>query len=600
MPDRQKAKNGSGALPRVPFWKVVRAGLQINMTALPVLYIAINLVSIAHGVSHGVSTYVTQLFYDSVEKALRTGAAARLVFASVLAMGGVFVGRELLNGLHNFMQQVAFRKGSGETSRRIHAKMGRIDPVCLEDTALQDLINKAQEGAGNTIFIMNLGITVFTFYLPYFLFMGFYLNHVNPKFILAILCVFVPTLFGQLLKTRIIAKFEDEAAPIRRRFEFYDSTMTSREFFKETRLLGAFKMLMGRFLETCRELSAAEWKATKKENALELAITVVSALGWGGIVYLLVTSLLGGEITVGAFAAVFGSISMMFSIMGEAFSHMGEMAKNYGAAQNFVRFMELPERGGVKMAADKSRGIVMENVSFTYPGTASKSIDDVSLTIQPGEMIAIVGENGAGKSTLVRLLTGMYKPTGGRVIARGLDTAAADGPSLFSGLTGVFQKYQRYLMTLGENVTISQPGNGEPADKALAAAGVEVAQDTFPDGLDTMLSREFDGVDLSGGQWQRIAIGRGLYRAHDLVVLDEPTAAIDPIEESRIYKQFMSLSKGKTAIIVTHRLGSVKEADRVVVMDKGKIIAAAPHAQLMDSCEKYRDMYNAQAKWYEN
>jgi ATP-binding cassette subfamily B protein len=312
------------------------------------------------------------------------------------------------------------------------------------------------------------------------------------------------------------------------------------------------------------------------------------------------TSLLGGEITVGAFAAVFGSISLMFGIMNEAFSHMGEMAKNYGAAQNFVRFMELPERGGVKMAADNSRGIVMENVSFTYPGAAAKSIDGVSLTIQPGEMIAIVGENGAGKSTLVRLLTGMYKPTEGRVIARGLDTAAADGPSLFSGLTGVFQKYQRYLMTLGENVTISQPGSGEPADRALADAGVEVAPDTFPDGLDTMLSREFDGVDLSGGQWQRIAIGRGLYRAHDLVVLDEPTAAIDPIEESRIYKQFMNLSKGKTAIIVTHRLGSVKEADKVVVMDKGKIIAAAPHAQLMASCEKYRDMYNAQAKWYEN
>jgi ATP-binding cassette subfamily B protein len=211
-----------------------------------------------------------------------------------------------------------------------------------------------------------------------------------------------------------------------------------------------------------------------------------------------------------------------------------------------------------------------------------------------------VGENGAGKSTLVRLMIGMYKPLEGTVTVRGMDTSKADSASLFGGLSGVFQKYQRYLMTLGENVSISQPGKTDAAERTLADAGVEVDSATFPDGLDTMLSREFDGVDLSGGQWQRIAIARGLYRTHELVVLDEPTASIDPIEESRIYKQFMEISKDKTAIIVTHRLGSVKAADRVVVMDKGKIIAIAPHKELMTSCGLYSDMYNAQSMWYES
>jgi ATP-binding cassette subfamily B protein len=262
--------------------------------------------------------------------------------------------------------------------------------------------------------------------------------------------------------------------------------------------------------------------------------------------------------------------------------------------------MDLPERGGTAQAADSARGIVMENVSFTYPNATSPSVDNVSLAIKPGETIAVVGENGAGKSTLVRLLIGMYKPSAGRVLVRGVDTLTADAASLFTGLSGVFQKYMRYLITLGENVTISQMGKTDAVETALSDAGVAVDKETFPDGLDTMLSREFDGVDLSGGQWQRIAIARGLYRAHELVVLDEPTAAIDPLEESRVYKQFMEISRDKTAIIVTHRLGSVKAADRVVVMDKGKIIAAAPHVELLKSCALYSEMYNAQAMWYEN
>lgn len=605
MPEEKKprlkksGKDRETSLPRVSLWKVIKAGLKINMSAIPVLYIVINIISIFHGISHGFATYMTQRFYDSIERALKIGAGAGVIFASVLALGAAFIGREILNGLHNFLHVVEFTKCNGETARRIHKKMGRLDPVCLEDTVLQDQINKADEGAGNTVQIMNLGITVLTFYIPYFVFMGFYLNNLSPKFILAILLVFIPTLFGQLMKPQVVAKFEDEAAPVRRKLNFYDGTMTTREFFKETRILGIYKMLIGRFLETCRELAQAEWRAKIRENMLELVAALLSCLGWGGIVYMLVSTLLAGEITVGAFAAVFGSVTMMFAIMQEAFSHVGRMAKNYGSARNYVRFMELPERGGTEQAADSSKGIVLENVSFTYPNGTTKSIDGVSLEIKQGETVAIVVENGAGKSTLVRLLIGIYKPTEGRVITRGMDTLAADSRSLFKNVSGVFQKYQRYLMKLSENVNISQMEKKEVPDKALSEAGVDIREDAFPQGLDTMLSREFDGVDLSGGQWQRIAVARGLYRTHDLIVLDEPTAAIDPIEESRIYRQFMEISKDKTAIIVTHRLGSVKEADRVIVMDKGKVIAIAPHRELMKSCRLYSEMYNAQSMWYE-
>ncbi|MDR3121390.1 MAG: ABC transporter ATP-binding protein/permease [Clostridiales bacterium] len=583
----------------VSLWKVIRMGLKINMAAVPVLYVVISVVAILSGSFHGFGAPMEQRFYDSVQTALGGPAAANTVYASLLALGAVSIVRELLNGLHNFMHSVVFAKCRAETSRLIHAKMGRLDPVMLEDTAVQDMVDKAKEGAGNVIFIMNMGISIFTFYLPYFLVMAWYLRGVNAKLIFAILLVFVPTLIGQLFNTRIVAKFEDKAAPIRRRFEFFNKSITDRAFFKETRLLGAYKTLLERLCDTMKLLSAAEWAANKKTNALQLITTTLSALGWGGIVYLLVTSLIGGEITVGAFAAIFSSVGMMFNIMQEAAGQVGRMAKNFGSGRNLVRLMDLPERGGVPQAADSTKGISLKNVSFQYPNATEPSVSDVSLDVAPGETVAIVGVNGAGKSTLVRLLIGMYKPTRGVVTVRGLDTGESDADSLFNGTSGVFQKFQKYQMTLGENVGISETGRDGDKTGPLANAGVGTDSSTFPDGLDTMLSREFDGVDLSGGQWQRLAIARGLYRTHDLVVLDEPTAAIDPIEETRIYKQFMEISRDKTAIIVTHRLGSVKTADRVLVMDDGRIIASAPHETLLKTCAPYAQMYASQAMWYE-
>jgi ATP-binding cassette subfamily B protein len=220
------------------------------------------------------------------------------------------------------------------------------------------------------------------------------------------------------------------------------------------------------------------------------------------------------------------------------------------------------------------------------------------LTINPGETVAIVGENGAGKSTLVRLLIGLYTPDEGRVYLHGVDTANAGLDTLSDGVSGVFQKYQRYQMILAENVSVSQVDKSESIDKAIKQAGIEFNENNFPKGKDTMLSREFNGIDVSGGEWQRIAIARGLYRSYDLIVLDEPTASIDPIEESRIYRNFIDISKGKTAILVTHRLSSVKIADRVIVMDSGKIVDMGLHSELLARNGLYAKMYNSQAAWY--
>ena len=249
----------------------------------------------------------------------------------------------------------------------------------------------------------------------------------------------------------------------------------------------------------------------------------------------------------------------------------------------------------------KGAGIVAENISFTYPGKDEPAVKNISLTINAGETIAIVGANGAGKSTLVRLLTGIYRPKEGKVIIGGLDTAKTAPSSLYQNTSGIFQKYQRYKMTLAENVAISDTAHPPEVSK-MAAALKESGFEAYENGtvkFDHMLAPEFDGIDLSGGQWQRLAIARGLYRANGFIVLDEPTAAIDPIEETRIYKQFQDLAHGKCAMVVTHRLGSAKLAHRIIVMDGGEIVGTGTHEELLAAPGKYADMWAAQAQWYE-
>lgn len=327
---------------------------------------------------------------------------------------------------------------------------------------------------------------------------------------------------------------------------------------------------------------------------------IVTSIGYGVIIYLLFSSLMDGKITIGAFGAVLTSIGSLMILTEELISmQVGKITANFGAVRNLMSFLDLKEREGKDINIKEAPSLELKNLSFNYPNSKKLILDGVNLEIKPKETIAIVGENGAGKSTLMKIILGLYLPTSGQIDIDGIDIKELSPQCIFKNTSAVFQKFKKYKFNLRDNILISDINNNDDKKIENVLREVDLKKENFKDGLDTILSREFGGIDLSGGQWQRIAIGRGIYNFSNLIVLDEPTAAIDPIEEGKIFNKFKEIAKEKTAIIITHRMGTVKIADKIVVLDKGKISEIGTHDELMKANGKYKEMYEAQSKWYE-
>ncbi len=566
--------------------------------AYPLIYkpiwkenLLLSFIDIFHGLSFAVVIILTQYFFDSVTVCVSGNGSRDIVIWAAAALIGAQVVSQILNGFVNFYADVVREKGYGRICAMIQKKISRMCPVEFEKNSFLTDLNMADEGAKEACSMVDTLNSILTFYVPYFALMSVYMYRLDGSLIAAVFLVFLPVLVSNFVKMYFGDRIEMQIAPVRREADAYGKTLTTLDCFKETRVLGAVKYFLRLYQDGIQKWNKTTWKNRRKEAVVNLMLNLFSFMAYGGILLLLVSGCMRGQITVGAFAAVFSSIDVMFLLMEEVFQDsLGELSRNIGRVNHFLSLMERPEVVEETVEIDNG-SIVLDHVSFQYPEAERMCLNQVCLNIQDGEMVAVVGENGAGKTTLARIILGIYKPDSGQVIMGGklMDKKR----NCFSSLSAVFQKFNRYKFNLEENVRISDLHSTEDSEKIIRE--VEKKLDI---NRQLVLSRDFDGIDLSGGQWQKIAIARGVYRKSKIILLDEPTAAIDPLQESRLYQTFLNVAKGKTCIVITHRLGLARIADRIVVLKDGRIVENGNHKQLLEQNGEYRKMWEAQAGWY--
>lgn len=582
--------------------------LRKTAKACPVYFCFTSLAAILLGIFLALNTVALDGIFQAVAVYIKGDMAFAGVLKELLFLLLCILANPVLNGIYSVASSDFEQKAAGIFKKEFHQKCAKIDPVEFDKTEFLDDVEKAEKGILNSIRFVNRGMIAVVIYLPYFIIIGSFLYRLKPILLAVLFIIFLPTLLSQLLKGRLFTGFEDQAAPLRREYSYYETCITDRIYFKETRQLGGFSFFKNLYMETLGLLNREIYLARKKAVIMALLLKSITLAGYLLILGLLAAYVIDGSITVGSFGAVLASLDLFIEMMKELICYViGRMMENTGTVCNLVNFLDYEEREGTDNPLHRTEGhenapqILLENVSFTYPERDQAAVRQVSFRIESGETVAVVGENGAGKSSLLRLLTGIYRPNLGTITLGGLDTKCTAPQKLYQNSSGVFQKFQRYKITAAENISISDTSCMEEGRAARAAlsADLQLEGKSFPDGPKTMLSREFDGVDLSGGEWQRIAIARGFYKEHSLIFLDEPTAAIDPLEETKLYHKFREMAEGKTAVIVTHRMGAAKIADRIIVMEEGTVVQMGTHEELMQKDGKYKTMYLAQGQWYD-
>ena len=374
------------------------------------------------------------------------------------------------------------------------------------------------------------------------------------------------------------------------RMQMYLETVIAREDgVKEVKLFQLGPRLLDRYRRIFDKLFAEDRKLTLRRDGWGFVLGLVSTAAFYGAYVWIVIATVGGEITLGAMTMYLMLFRQGQTAVAAILSAISGMYEDNLYVSNLYEYLEQPvaiRSGSATSGPDRSRGLELEDVSFTYPGSEQPALDGISLAIRPGESLAIVGENGSGKTTLIKLLTRLYEPTAGRILLDGRDLTEWDVSTLRKRIGVIFQDFGRYQFSVGENIGAGDVRHiedsrrwAEAAQSGMAAPFIEA----LPQGYQTQLGRWFkDGRELSGGQWQKIALSRAFMREDaDILVLDEPTAAMDAASEANVFDHFRRMSRNKMTILISHRFSTVRAADQIIVVHEGRISERGDHDSLM-------------------
>jgi ATP-binding cassette subfamily B protein len=551
--------------------------------------------------------WITKLIIDGINSATHTHQPVKPGFWWLVgAEFSLAVLNSILLRTIDYSDSLLGDKYTRYVSIRVMSHAASLDLIAYEDPVFYDRLERARvQATDRLVMIQQIGrlvqqaITTITLSVSIMLF--------SPWLMLLLIAGVVPAFLGESHFAFLGYAKNFRQTPMRRQLDYLRILGGSKEAAKELKLFGLKNFLRQRFTRISDHIYEENISLSRRKLIAGAFLSMIGTAGYYSAYVFVIWRTLAGALTIGTLTFLAGAIQQASSNIEQIFSTFAGIGDQALFLTDLLAFFEMKPTIQSKPNALPTprpivRGVEFRNVSFCYPGNPRRVLDRINFQLHTNERLALIGENGQGKTTIVKLITRLYDPTEGQILLDGVDLREYDLEDLHREIGVIFQDFIRYEMTARENIAIGRIEEIDNLELVKSAAEKSMADQTIrrlAGGYDQMLGRRFEqGVDLSGGEWQKVALARAYLRDAQLLILDEPTAALDARSEFEVFHRFSELTAGKMALFISHRFSTVRSADRILVLENGKIAEEGTHDQLASMGGRYAEMFEMQASSY--
>jgi ATP-binding cassette subfamily B protein len=552
-------------------------------------------------------TYIAKLIIDIVNNSLRTHQPVpERLWWLVAAEFGAALASSLITRAIDYSDSLLANKYTRYVSIEVMKHASELDVIAYEDPVFYDRLERARvQATDRLVMIQSIGrlelqaITAIAYSAAVMVY--------APWLMLLLIAAVVPAFLGETHFAFLGYAKNFRQTPIKRQLDYLRQAGATKEAAKELKLFNLAGFFTNRFAKLSDIIYQQDVDLARKRLSIGSLLSIVSTGGYYGAYAYVIWKTVAGRLTIGTFYFLITAIMQASSNIQQVFSTLSGIADQALFLTDLLAFFEMrptihSKPNALPAPRPIRQGFEFRNVSFHYPGNERLVIDHLNFHLHPGERVALIGENGQGKTTIVKLITRLYDPTEGEILLDGIDLREYDLEDLYREIGVIFQDFMRYEMTARENIAVGKIEQIEDKPALTDAAHKSLADEVIsrlPAKYEQMLGRRFEGgVDLSGGEWQKLALARAYLRDSQLLILDEPTAALDARSEYQVFQRFAELTTGKMALFISHRFSTVRMADRIVVLESGRIVEEGTHEKLTRMGGRYAEMFELQAASY--